>query len=163
MNRTGGFILMFIFMAALLTASAFAGTPGYPPERAVKAAVEKCIAEKEKANTTAETCVGVHANACLEKSDDSSTYGMMACSTKETDVWEERLNRDYQKLMKEMKTEDKERLRDMQRAWIAFREKKCGFHQREQEGTSVMPLNAYCYMEETGRQSLFLRDIESGQ
>lgn len=159
MNRIGS----FIFMAVLLTTRAFAGAPGDPPEPAVKTAVEKCLAEKEKANTTAEACVGVYANACLEKSDDPSTYGMMACSSKETDVWEERLNRDYQKLMKEMKAEDKERLRDMQRAWIAFRDKKCGFHQREQEGTSVMPQNAYCYMEETGRQSLFLRDIEPVQ
>lgn len=159
MNHTGKIILM----TALLTTSAFAGMPGDPPEPGVKAAVEKCLAEKEKANTTAETCVGVYANACLEKSDDPSTYGMMACSSKETDVWEERLNRDYQKLMKEMKAEDKERLRDMQRAWIAFRDKKCGFHQREQEGTSVMPQNAYCYMEETGRQSLFLQDIEPVQ
>lgn len=159
MNRTGRFILM----AALLTTSAFAGTPGDPPEPAVKAAVEKCLKEKEEAKLPAEVCVGVYANACLEKSDDPSTYGMMACSSKETAVWEERLNRDYQKLMKEMKAEDKERLRDMQRVWIAFREKKCGFHQREQEGTIVMPQNEYCYMEETVRQSLFLQDIETGQ
>ena len=146
-------------MATLVATSAFAGAAGDPPEPEVKAAVEKCLAEKEKASTPLETCIGAYTDACLGKSDALSTQDMMACNSMETDVWEERLNRDYQELLKEMKNDDKARLREMQRAWIAFREKKCGFRQQEQEGTVGMIQNENCYMEETGRQSLFLQTL----
>ena len=50
-------------------------------------------------------------------------------------------------------------LRDIERAWIVYRDRKCDFLQREADGTSVIPQNAYCMMEETGRQAVFLDEI----
>ncbi len=150
---------IFFLIAIFVTTSVFAHAAGGPPDPEAKAAVEKCLAEKEKSNGSPELCVGVYTEACLGKSDALSTSDMMTCNSKETAVWQEHLNRDYQELLKEMKNKDKERLRDMQRAWIAFREKKCGFRQQEQEGTVGVIQNVSCYLEETGRQSFFLQTL----
>jgi uncharacterized protein YecT (DUF1311 family) len=153
----------FIYLAPtiiiVLSANAFAGAAGNPPEAENKATIEKCIADKKKDNQKVERCIGVIADACLEKSEDPSTYGMVNCSTREYDVWEDRLNRTYKKLMSTLEGKPKIRLRDIERAWIAYRDKKCDFYQREEDGTSIIPVNAYCIMEETGRQSLFLDEI----
>lgn len=129
----------------------------------MKAAVEKCLAEKRKANKPLEDCVGAVADACLEKSEDTSTFGMIACNGDEADVWDERLNRDYRALMKTMKSPAKERMRDLERAWIDFREKKCAYRQLEDEGQVGMIQNIHCYMEETARQALFLSGLVDSQ
>jgi uncharacterized protein YecT (DUF1311 family) len=144
------------------SAYAFAGTPGDPPEANDKAAVEKCIADKKKADNKIEHCIGVIADPCLEKSADPSTYGMANCSTREHNVWEDRLNRAYKKLMSTLEEPQKSRLRDVERTWIVYRDKKCEFYRREEDGTSVIPSNAYCMMEETGRQAVYLDEILSG-
>ncbi len=154
--------ILFLVLGLFAT-NAFAGAGGDPPKPAVKAAVEKCLAEKEKANKPLQDCIGVVADACLAKGEDPSTYGMIACSGDESDVWDERLNRDYQALMKTMKSPGKERLRDLERAWIDFREKKCAYRQLEDEGTVGMIQNMHCYMEETARQALFLGGLVDSQ
>src|SRR6185312_10481304 len=61
---------IFIFAAALFLAVMSARAAGDPPRPEVKAAVEKCLAEKEKANKPAEECIGAIADACLEKGED---------------------------------------------------------------------------------------------
>lgn len=154
---------IFVLATLLLTTGALAGPGGDPPRPAVKAAVEKCLAEKEKTNKPLEECIGVVADACLEKGEDTSTYGMIACHGDEADVWDERLNRDYQVLMKTMKGSGKERVRDLERAWIAFRDQKCAYRQLENEGQVGMIQNIHCYREETARQALFLGSILDGQ
>lgn len=154
---------IFFLATLLLTTGALAGPGGDPPKPAVKAAVEKCLAEKEKASKPLEECIGVVADSCLEKGEDPSTYGMIACHGDEADVWDERLNRDYQALMKTMKNPAKERVRDLERTWIDFRDKKCAYRQMEDEGTVGMILNIACYREETARQALFLSGILDGQ
>jgi uncharacterized protein YecT (DUF1311 family) len=150
---------ILFFTLGLFAANALAGPGGDPPKPAVKAAVEKCLAEKEKANKPLEECIGAAADACLEKGEDTSTYGMIACHGDEADVWDERLNRDYQALMKTMKSPGKERVRDLERAWMDFRDKKCAYRQMEDEGTVGMIQNIACYKEETARQALFLNGI----
>jgi uncharacterized protein YecT (DUF1311 family) len=144
-------------LAALFSIGAFAAEASPPPE--VKAAVEKCLAGKEKAGKPAEECIGAAADACLTRGEDDSTSGMIACHDNEADVWDERLDRDYQALLKTMKRPDADRVRDIEQAWIAFRGKKCGYHRPEDDGEVGTILNAHCYLEETARQALFLHDI----
>jgi uncharacterized protein YecT (DUF1311 family) len=149
-----------LFLAlGLFATNAFAGPGGDPPKPEVKAAVEKCLAEKAKANKQPEECVGAVADACLEKGKDLSVYDIIGCHGDEADVWDERLNHDYQALMKTMKGPDKERVRDLERAWIDFRDKKCAYRQMEDEGMVGMIQNIHCYNVETARQALFLQDI----
>jgi len=154
---------IFIFAAALFLAVMSARAAGDPPRPEVKAAVEKCLAEKEKANKPAEECIGAIADACLEKGEDDSTSGMIACHGNEADVWDERLDRDYQTLMRTTKGPEKKRVQDIERAWLAFRDKKCGYRQPEDDGQVGVITNVHCYMEETARQALFLDDIVDTQ
>jgi uncharacterized protein YecT (DUF1311 family) len=128
------------------------------PASADRTVVEVCLAEKAKAGEQ-ERCIGVIADACLEKGDDPSTHGMADCSRREHAVWDERLNRVYRRLLREVDNATRARLREMQRAWIAFEDKKCGFHHVAEPGTAAVPMAAYCIMTETGRQVLFLERV----
>jgi uncharacterized protein YecT (DUF1311 family) len=123
-----------------------------------RAAVETCLTEKAKTQEQ-EGCIGVIADACLEKGDDPSTHGMADCSRREHAVWDERLNRSYRKFMREADNATRTKLREMQRAWIAFEEKKCAFHYVAEPGSASIPMTAYCSMTETGRQALFLERV----
>lgn len=154
---------IFVLAILLLTSSALAGPGGDPPKPAMKAAVEKCLVEKEKANKPLEECIGAVADACLGKGETLSVHDMIDCHGDEADVWDERLNREYQALMKTMKSPRKERLRDIERAWIAFRENKCAYRQLEDEGMVGMIQNIHCYKVETARQALFLSGILDSQ
>ena len=151
----------FAFILGLLATSALAAAHSPKPE--MKAAVEKCLAENEKANKPPEECIGAVADACLAKGEDDSTSGMIACHGNEADVWDERLNRDYQTLMKTAKGPEKKRVQEVEQAWLAFRDKKCGYHQPEDDGQVGVITNVHCYLEETARQALFLDDIVDTQ
>jgi uncharacterized protein YecT (DUF1311 family) len=151
--------IILIFSLGLFATNALAGPGGDPPKPEVKAAVEKCLAEKAKANKPLEECIGAVSDACLSKGESLSVHDIIDCHGEEADVWDERLNHDYQALMKTMKSPAKERVRDLERAWLDFREKKCAYRQMEDEGMVGMIQNINCYKEETARQALFLSGI----
>jgi uncharacterized protein YecT (DUF1311 family) len=155
--------IILISLLGLFATNTLAGPGGDPPKPEVKAAVEKCLAEKEKANKPPEECIGVAADACLGKGENLSVHDMIDCHGEEADVWDERLNRDYQALMKALKSPAKERVRDLESAWIDFREKKCAYRQMEDEGMVGMIQNIHCYKVETARQALFLAAILDSQ
>ena len=48
------------------------------------------------------------------------------------------------------------KLRDMQRAWIASRDRSCGFYWDFYQGTMASPMAAECVNRETARRALFL-------
>lgn len=137
--------------------SAAAADDATPADRA---AIRNCIQERLVDGEELERCIGAIADPCLDKGDDPSTYGMAECSKREYLVWDERLNAAYRKLMAELDAGQRRELRDLQRAWIALSDKKCGFHRVMQpEGTIVIPIASYCAMQETGRQALFLEQM----
>jgi len=145
-----------IFAALLLggIGTAHAAEDATPADRA---AIQRCLEEKAAAGEERETCVGVIADACLDKSEDPSTYGMAECSKREYLVWDERLNATYRKMMAELERDQQRELRDLQRAWIAFSDKKCSFYRVMQpHGSIVIPIASYCAMRESGRQAVFL-------
>jgi uncharacterized protein YecT (DUF1311 family) len=121
--------------------------------------VAKCLAEKAAANEDRVRCIGVVADPCLEKSEDPSTHGMADCSRREHAVWDERLNAAYRQLMIDLEPKQRVALREMQRAWIAFSDKKCEIHHVIEEGTITIPIAAYCAMVEVGRQAAFLETL----
>lgn len=147
---------ILIFSFGLFATNALAGPGGDPPKPAVKAAIEKCLAAKEKANKPLEECIGTAADACLGKGENLSAHDMIDCHGEEADVWDERLSHDYRALMKITKSPDKERMRDLERAWVDFRDKKCAYRQMQGEGMAGMIQNIHCYKVETARQALFL-------
>ena len=55
-------------------------------------------------------------------------------------------------------------LRDTQRAWLAFRDKKCDAAGLPMEGgTGARLLSTDCYLQETARQALWLETLNAGE
>ena len=117
-----------------------------------------------------EACVGRAAEACMAATPGGeSTVGMNGCLDAERAWWDDLLNREYARLREEAgrvppgpdgyRLEDG--LRDMQRAWIAFRDAACGFRAAIYAGGTIQSTVTYdCHLRETARQALSLQATE---
>jgi len=95
------------------------------------------------------------ADPCIEK--DGSNLGTADCYRIETVIWDAILNENYKELMAAL--DDKEqaqKLKDMQRAWIAFRDATCDFYWFKIRGSMSVPMTAACQLRETARRALLL-------
>ena len=167
------------FMLALGFAATFQALPASAAERALPAdqnTIDVCLS---KAGESSETCIGIIYAPCIETAQGSSTMGMGECAARELAVWDAILNKSYQALlasslgstdaMPENRPPENRRpgvvkgsdiIRDMQRAWIAFRAKKCDVAAMQFEGGSASRvIYGDCSMRETARQALWLRAI----
>lgn len=116
----------------------------------------------------ANDCVGVSAQACMETTPGGfSTAAMVGCIAEELDFWDAQLNHHYREARaqaREMDAENgayapsqEEALRDMQRAWIAFRDAKCGYARSQWGGgTGAGPAGVSCLLHETADQARYL-------
>ncbi len=116
------------------------------------------------------TCIGRSAEACMKATPGGySTVGMGGCLDRELSFWDDRLNEVYRALRADERAEDEERsgefgyvsraeaLRDMQRAWIAWRDATCDYERAQWGGgTGGGPATAGCLMRLTGEQALYL-------
>lgn len=130
---------------------------------------ETCLAEPETAAGKGH-CVGLSAVACMATENGSTTVGNGYCLEQERLFWDARLNAVYQRLMEVERGLDAEMaelgsaappmapgLREMQRAWIAFRDAACDYEARQWGGgTGAGPAYIGCLMTQTGRQALEL-------
>ena len=103
----------------------------------------------------------------MEGEGGSSTVGMGFCLGAERDWWDDRLNTAYGEVMTRAEAGDAEldsldaagprqagALRDMQRAWIAFRDAACEYEAtRWGGGTGAGPAAAQCALTLTARQA----------
>ncbi|MDJ0827530.1 MAG: DUF1311 domain-containing protein [Rhodobacter sp.] len=119
------------------------------------------------------TCVGTSAGVCMSATDmGSTTIGMSGCLDRELSYWDDRLNASYRALRTQERAEDAEMsglpgaasqadaLRDMQRAWIAFRDATCDYERAQWGGgTGGGPATVGCLMRMTGEQTLYLEGI----
>jgi len=88
--------------------------------------------------------------------DAKSTADMNGCSDSEKAVWDNILNETYRQLREKLVGEQQEKLRDMQRAWIASRDKTCAFYWDYYQGTMASPMAAACVNRETAQRAQFL-------
>lgn len=120
-------------------------------------------------------CIGLSAGVCMETTPGGwTTMGMAACTLAEAEWWDARLNAHYQELMARERLDDSdwpapepgtaprpsgvESLRDMQRAWIAWRDATCAYEVLQWfGGTGAAVAGAGCRMELTGLQALRLQ------
>ena len=161
--------MAFCFMVFLIgTAFAHAQEKATPEDRAT---IAKCLEKARKTKAEGETCIGVVEQPCLDKPEGQSTIGMKECSEREVLVWDERLNEAYKKLQKgglgetEVQRDGKklkgaDLFRDVQRAWITFRDKKCDAATLPMEGgTGAGVLLLGCLLRETAHQALWIEEM----
>ncbi|HVZ54328.1 MAG TPA: lysozyme inhibitor LprI family protein [Pseudolabrys sp.] len=118
--------------------------------------IEDCIKSSGADVSKAERCIGIVSEPCLNKDKTRSTADMNACIDRERLVWDDILNETYRRLSGKLDAAQKGKLRDMQRAWIASRDKTCAFYWDYFQGTMASPMGAGCVNRETARRALFL-------
>lgn len=123
-----------------------------------------------------EACIGVSANACMEDTPGGfSTYGMGGCLSRELDYWDGRLNQVYKEQRARAKQIDIDMgagdgvpsqaiaLRDMQRAWITFRDATCDYERSHWGGgTGGGPAALSCHLTMTAKQVFYLEHAGMG-
>ncbi|TVP72060.1 MAG: DUF1311 domain-containing protein [Rhodobacteraceae bacterium] len=118
-------------------------------------------------------CIGLAASACMAQPMGETTVGMSFCLGEEFDLWDAKLNDAYQMLRADYAAQDAARfegapamvaqLRDMQRAWIGFRDARCGFEAAQWHGgTGASPSFLGCVMQLTADQTLYLWSVFQG-
>lgn len=131
-----------------------------------RACLQDAISEGARRN-----CIGTSADMCMNATQGGgSTYGMGGCLSFEADWWDAQLNIAYRDLMRREKSDDVDSaqyeyipkkapaLRDMQRAWITFRDATCTYEYSQWGGgTGGGPANTACIMRMTGEQTLYLQ------
>lgn len=115
-------------------------------------------------------CVGASANACMEDTPGgSSTVAMSGCLDRELQYWDDKLNEHYASALRRARDADEyvdgtpsaTALREMQRAWIPFRDATCDYERSHWGGgTGGGPATYSCLMRLTGQQALYL--VNSG-
>lgn len=154
----------FLICLAVLTTPTLAQDLDYDPT-----VLETCLAQSDK--TSQHSCIGVASRACSETDAGRSTVGLGYCFSSEWEQWDAALNTAYQRLIVQSREQDADyeeatfqitpsvpALRDMQRAWIGFRDAACTFEAtRWGGGTGAGPASAECMMTITAQQTLFLQ------
>ena len=118
------------------------------------------------------SCIGIAAGACM--GTDETTVGMGYCLEQEWMYWDDQLNAVYKAAKAEAAATDRDMapplnvqeqsLKEMQRAWIAFRDARCNWEATLwMGGTGSGPAQLACLMQETGRQALTLQILGLGQ
>lgn len=152
--------MRFLAVLALTAAPAFAQDVVFDT-----AAIDACFA-----GGGWEECIGSGAGACMQATPGGdSTVGMVGCLDAELSYWDGLLNEAYAAAVDAAEAEDADpwdenqpsrraALRDMQRAWIAFRDATCNYEVLEMYGgTGANLLWVDCLMRMTGEQALYLQ------
>ena len=111
-------------------------------------------------------CVGRAAEACIEKTG-YATPVLSGCASRELEDWDVRLNAVYQQQRAYAREFDMGNdpnlpgldtsLRDMQRAWIPYRDATCVYEAAQWSGgTGAGPAYIGCLLSLTGDQALYL-------
>lgn len=132
------------------------------------APTEACLAAD---TSNPDACIGHAADACMvENAMGGTTIGMGFCVSREWEWWDARLNAAYGALMARHRATDAEMaemeatvpslaetMRDMQRAWILYRDAACDYERAQWSGgTGGGPATGACLMRLTGAQALAL-------
>ena len=117
--------------------------------------LEKAIGQSER-----HACIGVASSACLSPPEIGGSMAETHCYSREGDYWDQRLNATYQTQQQFYRSDDPalaDALRDLQRAWIVYRDARCqAVFEGWGEGTGRTPAFAQCLMQTTAEQAIFL-------
>jgi len=149
---------------ALVLAAGVAGTASaQEPKPTAKeiAAIRACAEKSQDDLTEAERqCLfNLVAVPCQSAPEGRSNLGMADCFRLEAAIWDQLLNDNYKELRAVLDDKQEASLRDMQRAWIASRDRTCGFYDVKIQGTMAIPMSQACLARETARRALLLKSL----
>lgn len=98
---------------------------------------------------------------CMDKPENSTTYGILQCGDAEIAFQDARLNKAYKADMADLadSPEVKAALLKAQRAWIAFRDADCATVGALSGGTIRPIYMQNCYLQHTARRAQALEDL----
>ena len=151
-------------LAAILVAGLISAVPALAQTRVPTAqevaAIRQCVEKYDQETEIENNCLyKLVAEPCIEK--EPSNLGMADCHRIEGTIWDRILNETYKALAAEV--DDKEqaqKLREMQRAWIASCDRTCEFFQHKIRGSMAIPMHAACMSRETARRALLLKAFQ---
>lgn len=148
-------------LAALILAGAIA--PAAAQTRAAtakeKAAIRACVQKNDGREFDIERrCLfKLVAEPCQQTTVGRSNLGTADCHRVEQTIWDDLLNENFKALRDDLDDDaQKDKLRDMQRAWIASRDATCNFFYDKIQGSMAVPMTAACLTRETMRRALLL-------
>lgn len=145
--------------ALLVLPSIWAGVPANANE-ADMVAVAGCLEDASAEGRDRESCIGVVFNPCLEDPSVSSNAAMVGCLSREHAVWDDILNVAYRDLRASLAPTVAEALQKAQRAWIPWRDAKCGIWYEVHQGGTIAGLFAQdCVTETTARRAVDLLEL----
>ena len=105
------------------------------------------------------SCIGALAAACIQQHGEMASDNVFSeCRSRETQVWDKRLNLAYRAASKKMEKPAADNLLKTQRAWIAWRDASCQQPWITFQGSMAGPLQAWCTLRLTAEQALWMED-----
>jgi uncharacterized protein YecT (DUF1311 family) len=148
-------LLPFLLDAATMAAHAQGRQPTAGEVTAIRTCAKKYETDLDAAER--ECLFNLVGTPCTEKPEGQSNVGMTDCYRLEDAIWDDLLNENYKSLAADLDEEQKTKLREMQRVWIAYRDSTCGFYYTKIRGTMAQPMGAACAARETARRALLLK------
>jgi len=94
---------------------------------------------------------------CVNAPGGAGNLDTADCYRVEQAAWDGLLNEAYKALHDDLDAGQAAKLRDMQRAWIAYRDTTCGFYSEKARGSMAIPMASACAARETARRALLLK------
>ena len=144
---------------AALAAALFCGVPpvlaaGNDDTAAIRACATKYADNVDDAERH---CIfAIVADPCTMTPANQTTLATTECYNRERKIWDDLLNENFRVLRDDLDEGQKSKLRDMQRAWIAYRDTTCGFYYDKIQGTMGGFMEAGCVARETARRAMLL-------
>ncbi len=154
LDRAG--LTVFLALAAILAGITASSAQNRAPTAAEIKLVRDCAAKHPDDGKGEEACAfKLVADPCIKK--NGSNLGTADCYRIETVIWDAILNDNYKELMEAIDDkEDQDKLKEMQRAWIAYRDTTCDFYWYKIHGSMSVPMTAACQLRETARRAMLL-------
>jgi uncharacterized protein YecT (DUF1311 family) len=95
---------------------------------------------------------------CTEEAEGVFSFTCV-CIDEETERQDKKLNQAYKLLIADYPDDLKLIIRDVQRAWISYRDLKCGFFRDVDSGTMGTMNTKHCFMVETARRAQELESL----
>lgn len=157
MKRIG--LLFCLVFAAGVLGSASGHAQNRRPTPAETRLIRDCaVKHADDEEGEAQCAFKLAAEPCIEK--DGSNLGTADCYRIERAIWDEILNENYKKLMAAIDDpNDQAKLKEMQRAWIVFRDTTCDFYWHKIRGSMAVPMTAACQLRETARRAFLFASL----